>query len=179
MLNQLKSIALLLALGALVAVCGCPKPEQAVEEAPPVAEVEPPVVEPTPAEPTAQPAATESTGEGEAEMVTTESGLKYQDMAVGKGAEATVGSTVFVHYTGWLEDGTEFDSSRGRGTPFDFKLGAQEVIPGWDEGVQGMKEGGKRKLIIPSDLGYGAGGFPPVIPPNATLTFEVELVEVI
>lgn len=110
--------------------------------------------------------------------VTTPSGLKYVDLMVGTGDEAKSGMTVSVHYTGWLENNTKFDSSRDRGTPFSFTLGAGQVIKGWDEGVVGMKIGGKRKLIIPQELGYGAQGAGGVIPPNATLIFEVELVKV-
>lgn len=109
------------------------------------------------------------------EEVTTESGLKYVDLVVGTGRPAELGDTATVHYTGWLENGKQFDSSRDRNEPFSFRVGAGRVIKGWDEGVQGMKVGGKRKLIIPPDLGYGARGAGSVIPPNATLTFEVEL----
>ena len=108
----------------------------------------------------------------------TASGLRITDLEVGSGAEATAGQTVVVHYRGTLEDGSQFDASYDRGTPFSFPLGAGRVIKGWDEGVQGMKVGGKRKLVIPSDLGYGARGAGGVIPPNATLIFEVELLEV-
>lgn len=107
--------------------------------------------------------------------VTTPSGLKYVDQAVGTGDVAVAGKTVSVHYTGWLENGKKFDSSVDRGEPFSFPLGAGRVIKGWDEGVQGMKVGGKRKLTIPSDLGYGSRGAGGVIPPNATLIFDVEL----
>lgn len=112
-----------------------------------------------------------------AALTKTASGLQYQDVAVGTGAEATTGQTAVVHYTGWLTDGTKFDSSRDRGQPFSFPLGAGQVIAGWDQGVAGMKVGGRRKLVIPPDLGYGAGGSPPVIPPAATLVFDVELLE--
>jgi FKBP-type peptidyl-prolyl cis-trans isomerase len=111
-------------------------------------------------------------------LTTTASGLQYKDVTVGSGAEAQPGKTVSVHYTGWLTDGTKFDSSVDRGQPFSFPLGAGGVIAGWDEGVAGMKEGGKRILVIPADLGYGAGGAGGVIPPNATLIFEVELLGV-
>jgi FKBP-type peptidyl-prolyl cis-trans isomerase len=115
--------------------------------------------------------------------VTTPSGLKYIDHKVGTGDEAKRGNTVEVHYTGWLYDkaetrGKKFDSSVDRGAPFSFKLGAGNVIKGWDEGVQGMKVGGKRELIIPAALGYGDRGAGGVIPPGATLDFEVELLKV-
>jgi FKBP-type peptidyl-prolyl cis-trans isomerase FkpA len=107
------------------------------------------------------------------------SGLQFEDTVVGTGAEATPGRSVTVHYTGWLyendEQGAKFDSSKDRGEPFMFPLGAGMVIKGWDEGVQGMKEGGQRTLIIPASLGYGARGAGGVIPPNATLKFDVEL----
>ncbi len=110
--------------------------------------------------------------------VTTPSGLKYVDQVVGTGDAAVAGKTVNVHYTGWLENGKKFDSSVDRGQPFSFPLGAGRVIRGWDEGVQGMKVGGKRKLTIPSDLGYGSRGAGGVIPPNAPLIFDVELLGV-
>ncbi|WP_347554577.1 FKBP-type peptidyl-prolyl cis-trans isomerase [Robbsia sp. KACC 23696] len=108
----------------------------------------------------------------------TESGLQYEDLIVGEGAEAKAGQNVSVHYTGWLTDGQKFDSSKDRNAPFQFSLGAGMVIRGWDEGVQGMKVGGTRKLTIPAELGYGARGAGGVIPPNATLVFEVELLAV-
>jgi FKBP-type peptidyl-prolyl cis-trans isomerase len=114
----------------------------------------------------------------EGKEVTTSSGLQYIDLKVGTGATAQAGQTVTVHYAGWLENGKKFDSSVDRGQPFSFPLGAGRVIKGWDEGVQGMKVGGKRKLMIPSNLGYGARGAGGVIPPNATLIFEVELLGV-
>jgi len=113
---------------------------------------------------------------------TTASGLIIDDMVLGSGDIATAGQTVSVHYTGWLffggERGKKFDSSKDRGTPFEFPLGAGHVIKGWDEGVQGMKVGGSRKLTIPPNLGYGKSGAGGVIPPNATLIFEVELLGV-
>lgn len=108
-------------------------------------------------------------------VVTTPSGLKYEDVKVGDGATPKSGQKVVVHYTGTLDDGTKFDSSRDRGQPFKFNIGKGEVIKGWDEGVITMKVGGERKLTIPPDLGYGAGGAGGVIPPNATLHFDVEL----
>ena len=118
-------------------------------------------------------------------MITTASGLQYDDTIPGTGAEAKAGQTVSVHYTGWLHDpaqpegrGRKFDSSKDRGDPFEFDLGAGMVIRGWDEGVQGMKVGGTRLLLIPAELGYGARGAGGVIPPNATLLFEVELLAV-
>lgn len=110
-------------------------------------------------------------------LVTTESGLQYVDLVVGTGRQAELGDTATVHYTGWLEDGTKFDSSLDRGQPFSFRVGAGQVIKGWDEGVGTMREGGKRKLIIPPNLGYGPRGAGRVIPPNATLTFEVEVLK--
>jgi FKBP-type peptidyl-prolyl cis-trans isomerase len=106
------------------------------------------------------------------------SGLYIQDITTGTGAEAASGKQVSVHYTGTLADGREFDSSRGRGQPIDFKLGVGQVIQGWDEGVAGMKVGGRRKLVIPPELGYGARGAGGAIPPNATLVFDVELMGV-
>ena len=110
---------------------------------------------------------------------TTASGLRYEDLKTGDGAEAKGrGQTVIVHYTGWLEDGTKFDSSVDRNDPFSFPLDCGYVIKGWDEGVKGMKVGGKRKLTIPSELGYGPRGAGGVIPPDATLIFEVELLEI-
>ncbi len=108
----------------------------------------------------------------------TASGLKITELNVGEGAEAASGQTVQVHYRGTLENGKQFDASYDRGTPFTFPLGAGRVIKGWDEGVVGMKVGGKRKLIIPPDLAYGSRGAGGVIPPNATLVFEVELLDV-
>lgn len=115
--------------------------------------------------------------------ITTESGLQYEELTVGEGATATAGQQVSVHYTGWLHNddgskGKKFDSSKDRNQAFQFKLGGGQVIRGWDEGVQGMNVGGSRKLIIPAELGYGARGAGGVIPPNATLIFDVELLAV-
>ena len=116
------------------------------------------------------------------ELTTTPSGLQYEDTVTGEGAQAAAGQSVRVHYTGWLyndgQQGAKFDSSRDRNDPFEFPLGAGMVIKGWDEGVQGMKIGGQRTLIIPASLGYGARGAGGVIPPNATLKFDVELLAV-
>ena len=112
-------------------------------------------------------------------MQKTPSGLEYQDVVVGQGATPQAGQTAVVHYTGWLDNGTKFDSSVDRGRPFEFPLGQGQVIKGWDEGVATMRVGGKRRLVIPPELAYGsrgAGGG--VIPPNARLTFEVELLDV-
>ncbi len=110
--------------------------------------------------------------------ITTESGLQYVDYTVGDGASPKAGDMVTVHYTGSLTDGTKFDSSVDRGQPFQFKIGVGQVIKGWDEGVMSMAIGGKRKLIIPPELGYGARGAGGVIPPNATLLFDVELLKI-
>ena len=118
-------------------------------------------------------------------MITTASGLQYEDTTPGTGATAAAGQRVSVHYTGWLHQpdaaqgrGNKFDSSKDRGDPFKFHLGAGQVIGGWDEGVQGMQVGGTRTLLIPPELGYGARGAGGVIPPNATLVFEVDLLAV-
>jgi len=114
-------------------------------------------------------------------VITTETGLQYEDLSIGSGKEAKLrGTFVEVHYTGWLQNedgsaGDKFDSSKDRDSPFTFPLGMSVVIPGWDEGVCGMKEGGIRRLVIPPNLGYGASGAGAVIPPNSTLIFEVEL----
>ncbi len=118
----------------------------------------------------------------EAPMTTSVTGLQYKDTKVGAGATPKIGQTAVMHYTGWLynngEKGKKFDSSHDRGQPFEFRLGQGQVIKGWDEGVEGMKVGGKRTLVIPPDLGYGARGAGGVIPPNAWLIFDVELVGV-
>ncbi|MBC8140871.1 MAG: FKBP-type peptidyl-prolyl cis-trans isomerase [Armatimonadetes bacterium] len=114
---------------------------------------------------------------GNGKPVTTATGLKYEDMTVGTGAVAVSGKTAVMHYTGTLTDGTQFDSSRDRGAPFDFVVTTGSVIQGWHEGIAGMKVGGRRKLTIPYQLGYGEAGNPPVIPPKATLIFDVELMD--
>ncbi len=153
-------IAALAATAALTTACSKPA-------------AEPAATEPAATSGSAAPApATEAAGEAVTE-------LKIEDTTEGKGDEAKPGDLVTVHYTGWLMDGTKFDSSLDRGQPFQFNLGAGMVIPGWDEGVKGMKVGGKRVLIIPSDMAYGPQGTPDgTIPPNAPLKFEVELLEV-
>ena len=118
---------------------------------------------------------------GQAKMTTTKSGLQYADLKVGTGDVAMKGNTVSVNYTGWFymdgKRGSKFDSSEP-GKPLQFKVGAHQVINGWEEGIEGMKVGGKRELIIPPDLAYGARGYPGIIPPNSTLNFEVELVAI-
>jgi peptidylprolyl isomerase len=115
---------------------------------------------------------------GQKSMVKTPSGLQYEDLVPGSGASPSPGKTVIVHYTGWLTNGTKFDSSVDRNEPFSFTIGSGQVIPGWDEGVMSMKIGGKRKLVIPPELGYGAAGAGGVIPANATLVFEVILLDI-
>lgn len=112
-------------------------------------------------------------------ITTTDSGLQIEEITQGEGEPAASGQFVRVHYTGWLTNGNKFDSSRDRNEPFDFPLGRRNVIAGWDEGVQGMRVGGVRKLTIPPQLGYGARGAGGVIPPNATLVFEVELLAIL
>ncbi|MBI3725442.1 FKBP-type peptidyl-prolyl cis-trans isomerase [bacterium] len=110
--------------------------------------------------------------------VTTPSGLRYEDKVVGEGASPKQGQRCYVHYTGWLTNGKVFDTSKNRGAPFDFSIGYREVITGWDEGVATMKPRGVRRLVIPPALGYGTAGQPPGIPGNATLVFDIELLEV-
>jgi peptidylprolyl isomerase len=119
-----------------------------------------------------------TSGATEGQERTMPGGLKVTDIKVGSGPMAESGNTIAVHYTGYLMDGTKFDSSVDRGQPIVIKLGAGQVIKGWDEGLKGMRVGGKRKLVIPPAMGYGAQGYPPVIPPDATLQFDVELMDV-
>jgi FKBP-type peptidyl-prolyl cis-trans isomerase len=137
-----------------------------------------PAPDSTPATTASVPTFAPSLGVDPAALTKTASGLQYQDKKVGTGPEAKAGQTVSVHYTGWLPDGSKFDSSRDRNEPFQFGLGQHQVIAGWDEGVAGMKVGGRRLLVIPAELGYGARGAPGVIPPNSTLVFDVELLGV-
>ena len=115
---------------------------------------------------------------GSSNVVTTPSGLQFEDLQVGNGPCPTEGQVVTVHYTGWLTNGSKFDSSLDRRQPFQFRIGRREVIAGWDEGVMSMQVGGRRKLIIPAELGYGSRGAGNAIPPGATLVFEVELLGV-
>jgi FKBP-type peptidyl-prolyl cis-trans isomerase len=155
------TLALAVALMATLAVSGCSSPASTTPSEP--AKTEAPATQPAPSTP------------APAEQAT---GLKMEDTVVGTGAEAKPGDTVTVHYTGYLTDGTKFDSSLDSGQPFQFTIGQGRVIPGWEQGIPGMKVGGKRKLTIPPELGYGAQGAGSDIPPNATLVFEVELLAV-
>jgi FKBP-type peptidyl-prolyl cis-trans isomerase FkpA len=157
----------LVVLGTACSQSEAPKQDQAAPQSTPAAT--------TAAAPQSSVAATAAAPTTQGAAVTE---LKIEDKTVGTGAEAVAGKSVSVHYTGWLTDGTKFDSSKDRGTPFQFQLGGGQVIKGWDQGVAGMKVGGVRKLTIPPDLGYGARGAGGVIPPNATLVFEVELLGV-
>lgn len=137
-----------------------------------------PTPAPAPVAPTPPAPPVELDKESGKPVITTPSGLKYVDLTLGNGAAAKTGDHLVVNYTGKLIDGTKFDSSYDRGQPFLVELGVTKVIQGWTEGLAGMKPGGKRKLIIPPQLGYGLNGYPDVIPPNATLIFEVELVAI-
>jgi len=158
--------AFCLAALAIVALAGCQQGKSGESTS-----AQAPVTQPS-AKPAAPPAST-------AREVTLPSGLKYQDLVVGNGPMAEDGTPVIVNYTGWLTDGSKFDSSTDPGRqPLPFTIGAGMVIRGWDEGVKGMRVGGKRKLTIPPDLAYGERGYPPVIPPNATLVFEVEFLAI-
>jgi len=172
------AVLLLLAALILAALAGCGKPAQTtatqVTSAPdrlsaPPATARPPMPAPPPPRP--KPASTK------AGLVSTKSGLQYHDLKVGRGPEAKSGMEVTVNYKGWLDDGTVFDSSQSHGKPFEFVLGKGKGIPGWDEGVAGMRVGGSRELVVPPSLGYGATGSGS-IPPNSTLHFEIELLAV-
>jgi len=165
LLSLQKSLLLLAAL-ASVAGAGCRRVEEPESRA----------IVPVPSSETVAAAATSAAAPAASAAVP--AGLVKEDIKVGKGPEAKSGDRVAVHYTGTLLDGTKFDSSRDRGEPFEFALGAGQVIKGWDLGVAGMKKGGKRKLTIPGDLAYGKQGSPPKIPPDATLVFDVELMEI-
>lgn len=179
-LKQLSTAAGSLLLAAALAACGAATPsapagEAAVSPAP----ANDPTVTIAPPAPTSVPETASNAGSaGQENAVTTASGLQYIEIEAGTGESPEPGDVVSVHYRGTLADGSEFDSSYGRGTPFKFALGQGMVIAGWDEGIAMMKEGGKARLIIPPNLAYGAQGYPPVIPANATLTFEVELIDI-
>jgi FKBP-type peptidyl-prolyl cis-trans isomerase FkpA len=160
----------LAAVFMVFAIAGC---QQSAQEAPPE---ETPAAATESAEEMEAPASGIPSVEFEGEEKAMAGGLKMQDIHVGDGAVAEKGMTASMHYTGWLPDGTKFDSSHDRGTPFPFTIGTGGVIKGWDEGVPGMRVGGKRRLTIPPDMAYGERGYPPVIPPNSTLVFDVELV---
>jgi FKBP-type peptidyl-prolyl cis-trans isomerase len=133
---------------------------------------------PSASQPAATGAKSEGKSPGKGKVVATKSGLKYEILVEGSGPAAKTGQTVSVHYTGRLTDGTEFDSSLKRHQPYDVVLGESQVIKGWHVGITGMKKGEKRRLTIPPDLGYAQRGFPPVIPPNATLIFDIELLDI-
>lgn len=177
MIVQYWQRALWLSLSLALFVSGCGKQEPAKPTPPPAP---PPKVQASaPAKEGEAVAMARKLGTQTANPVAnTESGLQYIDVAEGSGAAAQPGNTVTVQYSGWLVSGAKFDSSVDRGRPFSFPLGAGQVIKGWDQGVAGMKPGGVRKLIIPPQLGYGSRGAPPVIPPDATLIFEVQLLAV-
>jgi FKBP-type peptidyl-prolyl cis-trans isomerase FkpA len=177
---------ILLVMPVMLMICSCHKDRQSgkiVATPPPSTASTPaptpiPTPMPTPTPPPPQPSSNNAPTPVTGEPVTTASGLQYWDLVTGTGQTAVSGKVVRVHYTGWLTNGTKFDSSLDRNTPFEFPLGARRVIKGWDEGVEGMKVGGKRQLRIPPELGYGARGAGGRIPPGATLIFDVELLEV-
>jgi FKBP-type peptidyl-prolyl cis-trans isomerase FkpA len=175
---QMRWFVLAMVLAAAVFAVGCQKGQETTQapQAQPAAPAEGETADMSGADPVVAAKALGTVTENEA--VTAASGLRYIDVTEGEGAVAKSGDTAVVHYTGWLVDGTKFDSSVDRGQPYRFPLGAGRVIKGWDEGVAGMKVGGVRKLIVPAELGYGSQGNAPRIPPNATLIFEVELLGV-
>lgn len=173
--SQMRRWLLVMALPIALAAVGCEQSQPPAAEAPaaPPSVVQSEAVGEPSEEEIVEAARTLGTP-SDNEMVTTDSGLRYIDVSVGEGETAKSGDAVVVHYTGWLVNGSKFDSSVDRADPFRFPLGARHVIPGWDEGVEGMMVGGVRKLIVPSALGYGSRGSGP-IPPDSTLIFEVEL----
>jgi peptidylprolyl isomerase len=176
------SLGIMLVCCVFLIVAQFTKPgEQAIAaELPQAGMVDAPATTPAPDAMTQLPTSefTSSATEASSNVITTNSGLQYVDSVEGTGETPQPGQKVTVHYTGTLEDGTKFDSSRDRGQPFSFKIGVGQVIRGWDEGVGSMKVGGRRQLIIPPDLGYGSRGAGGVIPPNATLIFDVELLQI-
>ena len=172
--------------GISLLLVGCSQAGPAASPTPlPTANLEPtPTIAPTsttaptttsPPAPTGVSEASSDNNPVASSVVTTPSGLRYEDLELGTGEQPSAGVIAVVHYTGWLEDGTKFDSSVDLGTPFEFPLGQGRVIKGWDEGVATMKVGGRRRLTIPAELAYGSRGFPGAIPPNSTLIFEIEL----
>jgi len=163
-----------LLFGALAGACQSRVPEPH-ESAP----VPPPSSAPAAATPAAAPTLAAPAAPAPSASAATVTALQKEDVKVGKGPAAKAGDTVRVHYTGTLLNGNKFDSSRDRNEPFELKLGAGMVIKGWDEGIPGMKVGGRRKLTIPSDMAYGKSGHPPVIPPDSPLVFDVELIEIV
>lgn len=183
--RRFSSLLIIAVLAALLAACGPPTAETTETETPEAEEPAASEEEATAAPETEAPAAEELEAQGppagfeDQDYTTTESGLQYAIVEEGSGEQPEMGDVVRVHYTGMLADGTEFDSSRGGGEPFQFALGRGQVIPGWDEGIGFLHEGGSAKLVIPPELGYGAQGSSGAIPPNATLYFDVELVEIL
>ena len=173
-----RPLLLAVAFSVLVAGCGYPDPGNSGSTGPKAGtDVSTPTPSPTPSV-SPSPGGDDFNAGAGLPVVTLPDGLKYVDIVVGTGLQPKKGDTITVHYTGWLSNGTKFDSSRDRGSPATFTIGTGAVIPGWDEAVITMKVGGKRKLILPPALGYGAAGQPPTIPANSTLIFVVELLGV-